>query len=147
MNRKTPFEWHVSLPSAIQWGKNAAKHTPNLPVGAVWRHSWSCRWHRWGGMEQGKVKVTGGAVLHSGEEHSIHSREKKKKKKTRERDAASIRLSARGTSNWIRHAIWSVGVELEPEKRSERRGRLSGRAAFTKQKDKSKSEHRRCSNR
>lgn len=38
------------------------------------------------------------------------------KKKEGERDAASIRLSAQGTSNWIRHAIWSGGVQLEQKR-------------------------------
>lgn len=42
---------------------------------------------------------------------------------------------------------FEVESTAEAEKRSQRGGRHSGRAAFGKQKDKSKSEHRRYSNR
>lgn len=49
------------------------------------------------------------------------------KKKTRERDAASIRLSAQVISNWIRHAIWSGGLATAgAERRNKRRACTAG---------------------
>lgn len=118
---------------------------PKTPKGAVLRHSWN--WTKKSGRDEEAWEHWrwGDRRCWCSLGRSTPVTVKRKNKREWERDATSIRLYAWGIFNWICHAIWSGGVQLEP--RSETCvGQAQQESSLRQTKIKSKGEHCRCSN-